>query len=120
MASLAVAQPGNTGTGEAASAAARRGGVPGLTMKLAPASSAACNEASSITVPAPVTAPGTSRLMAAMAASAPGVRSVTSMAGRPPATSARACATPSAASRTVSTGITGASRITASVASWWA
>ncbi len=44
-----------------------------------------------------------------MAVSAAGVRSVTSMAKRPPATSARACATPSSTSLTVSTGITGAS-----------
>jgi hypothetical protein len=46
--------------------------------------------------------------MALIASKAFGVRNVTSIAGKPPATRARAWAIPSAASLTVRTGITGA------------
>ena len=113
-----MATPGRNGIGASAAAFASAGDVPGLTRNFAPASTAAWICAGSTMVPAPTWAPGTLRAISAMASSAAGVRSVTSMAGRPPATSARACATPSATSRTVSTGITGASCMIATTAAW--
>ena len=81
---------------------------PGLTTKRAPAATAWSNWRGFSTVPAPTVAPATS-LIARMASSATGVRSVTSSAGRPPATSASANGRAVARSSTTMTGITGAS-----------
>jgi hypothetical protein len=61
------------------------------------------------TVPAPITASGTASTMALIASSACGVRSVTSITGRPPRNSAWATSTASFTSSGVYTGITGAS-----------
>src|SRR3954469_9542368 len=60
-------------------------------------------------VPAPTTASGTSAAMALIAEGDAAVRSVTSMAGRPPAASARASGTAVSRSSMVRTGTTGPS-----------
>ena len=83
-----MAAPGTTGSGAAASASASAGGVPGVTRKSAPASMDCCICATVSTVPAPTTTSGSSRLSIASASIATGVRSVSSMAGSPPSSSA--------------------------------
>src|SRR5712691_11267317 len=69
-ASDTVAQPGNAGTGAAASAAASCAVVPGLTRYLAPTASADATSASPRTVPAPTTHSGTCAANVRMASSA--------------------------------------------------
>ena len=78
IASDTVAQPGSAGTGASASACARSGGVPGLTRKSAPASTACVTSSGLMTVPTPTMMSGTSAMMARTASSAAGVRSVIS------------------------------------------
>src|ERR1700752_2417622 len=107
IASDTVAQPDNTGTDASASAAASSGGVPGLTRYFAPAEMAATMSGKRVTVPTPTTQSGTSPAIALMASSATLVRSVTSITGKPPATSARASGAASAVRSMVSTGMTG-------------
>src|SRR5262249_59312482 len=85
IASLTVAQPGTTGTGASASAAASAGGVPGLTRYFAPALSAAGISALRVTVPTPTTQSGTSAAMACTASSAARVRTGAPIAGGRPA-----------------------------------
>src|SRR4029079_5682461 len=58
-------------------------------------------------VPAPTRISGTSSAIARIASSAASVRRVSSIAGRPPATRARAMATPSSAEFATTTGSTG-------------
>ena len=77
---------------------------PGLTMNLAPASSARSSWSWVSTVPAPTSISGTSRLMARIAASPAAVRKVTSATGSPPATSAFANGTAFSASSMAMTG----------------
>ena len=60
-----------------------------------------------ITVPMPTMMSGTSAMIARAASSAAGVRSVISITFRPPASSARASGTASAARSIVTTGMTG-------------
>src|SRR5689334_24966752 len=108
IASDTVAQPGSTGTGASASADARSNGVPGLTRYFAPAEIAAAMSDTRVTVPTPTTQSGTSAAMALIASSAALVRSVTSMTGSPPATSARASGMASTVRSIVRTGMTGA------------
>src|SRR5580698_5546071 len=76
----------------------------------APASAAAFRSDTEHTVPAPTVISGTDLAIAAMACSATGVRSVTSMTWMPPRTSARATSTATAASVKVTTGMTGDKR----------
>src|SRR5215207_78207 len=97
-----------TGTAASARAAAKSADVPGLTRYFAPAFDAAAMSSIFVTVPAPTTASGRSAAMAVIAASAAGVRSVTSSTGSPPATNARASGTASLTCSIVSTGMTGA------------
>ncbi len=78
--SEALAIPGSSGTGLWAAAANRLSVRPGLTMKRAPASTAWSYWRPFSTVPAPITASGTSAAMAAMASRAQAVRRVTSTA----------------------------------------
>src|SRR5215216_3364370 len=78
MASDTVAQPGNDGSGTRASAAASSADVPGLTRNFAPADKASRISGTSLTVPIPTTACGTSAAILLAASTATGVRSVTS------------------------------------------
>ncbi len=103
-----VETPGRNGTPEAFIASSRASVQPGLTRKRAPAATVSATCAGEITVPAPTTAPGTSEAIARIASRAAAVRSVTSIAGSPPATRARASGTASAASSRTTTGTTGA------------
>ncbi len=120
MISLAVAAPGRSGRPSSSQAAIRRSVAPGETPKVAPAAFAALTSAGVKSVPAPTMPPGTSA-MARIASSATGVRSVTSSAGRPPATSASARGRACARSSITSTGTTGARRqISAALADCWA
>src|SRR2546423_14463848 len=96
IASETVAQPGSTGTDASASAAASAVGVPGLTRYFAPAAIAAAISDTRVTVPTPTMQSGTCAAIARIAARAAKVRSVTSITGNPPATSARARGTASA------------------------
>ena len=108
MASEAVAQPAITGIGASVKAEASSGVVPGLTRKVAPAAIVASICARLVTVPAPAMAPSTSAAISRSASSATGVRSVTSISGRPPSTSARASGTASSRRSMTTTGTTGA------------
>ena len=86
-----VAVPGRNGrpvSGHRRRAAS--GVVPGETRNCAPASSACFACPGVTTVPAPTRISGTSSAIARIASSATGVRRVSSITGRPPATSARA------------------------------
>src|SRR3954447_1679174 len=107
IASETVAQPGSTGTDASASADASSGGVPGLTRYFAPAVIAAAMSGGRVTVPTPTMQSGTSPAIRLMASRAALVRSVTSITGSPPATSARVSGTASATRSIVSTGMTG-------------
>ena len=77
---------------------------PGLTINLAPASSARSTCSWVRTVPAPTSISGTSRTIARIASSAAAVRNVTSATGRPPATRAFASGTAFLASSMAITG----------------
>ena len=92
--------------------------APGETAKRAPACSAAAKSAGVITVPAPTCAPSTSAAIARIASSATGVRSVTSIARTPPATSARAIGTASASRSITTTATTGPRPRVCASASW--
>src|SRR6186997_90911 len=107
MASETVAQPGSAGTGASASAWARSAGVPGLTRKSAPASTACAMSSGLVTVPTPTIISSTSAMIARTASIAAGVRNVISTTFSPPARSARASGTASAARSIVTTGMTG-------------
>ncbi|MNZ53852.1 hypothetical protein D3C78_717400 [compost metagenome] len=121
MTSLAVAAPGSSGTLEPRAASSTLLLMPGLTMKVEPASAAASKSRALRMVPAPTCAPSTSAATARMASSAAGVRMVISIAFRPPATKARAKCTAEAASSTISTGTTGWSlRMESSFSESWA
>src|SRR6476659_7577827 len=102
-----VAVPGRNGSPVPAIAASRAGVVPGETRNCAPASAASLAWPGVSTVPAPTRISGTSSAIARIASSATGVRSVSSMTGRPPATRARATGTAWARSSTTTTGTTG-------------
>jgi hypothetical protein len=106
MMSPALATPGSSGTPDPAAASPTAAVRPGLTTNCDPASSAESNWRGLSTVPAPTIAPSTP-LIARMASSAAGVRSVTSRTLRPPATSARATGTASSTRSMTSTGMTG-------------
>ena len=84
--------------------------APGETANCAPAATASSNCAGVRTVPAPTNASGTSSAMARIACSPAPVRKVTSIAGSPPPTSARASGTASFTGRSITTGMTGARR----------
>src|SRR6056297_1752556 len=109
MISVEVAAPGRSGSPASSQASSSRSVAPGETPNPAPASTAFATSSGVSSVPAPTTPPSTAAI-SRMASSAAGVRSVTSSAGRPPATSARASGAAWAACSTTSTGITGAMR----------
>ncbi len=107
--------PGRNGRPEPIAASRSAGVMPGETMNLAPASSAASTSAEVRAVPTPGMASGTSRAIAWIASSAAPVRSVISIARMPPATSAFASGTAWAASSITTTGITGPARRISSI-----
>ena len=120
MISEAVAAPGNKGRPSSSQAAMMRSVAPGETPNIAPAALAALTSAGVSSVPAPTTPPGTCD-MARIASSAQAVRRVTSSAGKPPATSARARGAAWARSSITSTGTTGARRqISSALIDCWA
>ena len=82
------------------------GFTPGLTPNCAPASMAAFTCDGSRIVPAPTSASGQAWRMARMQSRAHGVRSVISMRGSPPSTSARASDTASSTESATATGTT--------------
>src|SRR6476659_1608881 len=102
-----VAVPGRNGSPVPAIAASRAGVVPGETRNCAPASAASLAWPGATIVPAPTRISGTSSATARIASSATGVRRVSSMTGRPPATRARATGTAWAGSSITTTGTTG-------------
>src|SRR5689334_17592564 len=83
--------------------------APGEMANAAPAFAARLRSSGDITVPAPTQISGTALAMASMAASACGVRNVTSMTRMPPRASARARSAALLASSMVTTGMTGES-----------
>src|SRR6478752_4497763 len=103
-----VAVPGRNGRPVSSMASMSRGVAPGETRKDAPASWAALARSGVVTVPAPTAISETSDAIARIASRATGVRSVSSMTGRPPATSARATGTAWSTDSTTTTGTTGA------------
>ena len=107
MSSPAPETPGMTGMSAAAAAWAKGVLMPGLMANIAPASVTALSWAALMTVPAPTTAAGTSRLMRRMASTAAGVRKVISSTRMLPSSSA--CANPTAVcgSSMAMTGTTG-------------
>ncbi len=117
--SVGVAAPGTTGSGARTSASASAGGVPGVTMKSAPASIACCSWVSVSTVPAPILMCGSSRLSIASASIATGVRRVSSIAGRPPSSSAAETRRASSRLCTVTTGRMPAARRSCSAVFWY-
>src|SRR5580700_5308307 len=92
------------------------GVAPGDMAKAAPASATALRSDAEQTVPAPRVISGTDLAIAAIACSATGVRSVTSITCMPPRTSARATSTATDASVNVTTGMTGDKRRNFSIA----
>src|SRR5690625_1178998 len=102
-----VAVPGRQGSPVCDIAANSDGVAPGDTRKLAPASAAFAAWSGVVIVPAPTTMSGTSSAIARIASTATGVRSVSSIAGSPPATSALASGTASATRSMTTTGMTG-------------
>src|SRR3954447_17584238 len=107
-ASDTVAVPGRNGSPVSSMASISRGVAPGETRNAAPASRAALARSGEVTVPAPSVISGTSSAIARMASSATGVRRVSSMTGRPPATSAFATGTAWSSDSRTTTGTTGA------------
>src|ERR1700722_18058105 len=78
ISSEAVATAGRYGIAASGAAANKAGVVPGEIAKAAPALAAECRSETDSTVPAPTQMPVSAREIASMAASAAGVRSVTS------------------------------------------
>ena len=108
ISSVGVMIPGNSGKLTVCAAAASSGVSPGETPNCAPACAASVKSAGRVNVPTPTMASGTALRMASTAASATGVRMVTSSTFRPPAHNACASGTACSSLSMISTGITGA------------
>jgi len=102
------AVPARNGTPVDVIASSSRSVAPGLTRNCAPAAEAASAWSVLTMVPTPSTMSGTSAAIARTPSSAARLRSVTSMIGSPPATSAFARRTARSGSVTTTTGMTGA------------
>lgn len=104
--SVGVQTPGTIGTPCSSAKSTTAGAKPGVTMKPAPAASAASACARVTTVPAPTRMSGTDLAIASIAWAAEAVRKVISAQGSPASTRARASGTASSTCGISTTGMT--------------